>query len=280
MSVIRVLIMVISFVPGLALAASLNVISSVPPVNFLVKQIGGDHVLSSVLIKPGRNPENDEPSPSQMKGVAKASLWFRIGLPFENRWEPVVRSINPTIKQIHLNETATTGANGEPASHRHSIDPHIWTDPVLMHAAADKIRNVLSAADSAHTDEYNKNSTRLKRKLVILDQEIKKELSPFRGRSFLVYHPAWGHFAKRYGLNQISIEHEGKTPGPRHLTELAQLAKKEKIRTIFVQKQFDKANAETLAHAIHARIVILDPLSGDYLNNMRETAKAIAESFQ
>ena len=37
------------------------------------------------------------------------------------------------------------------------------------------------------------------------------------GRGFLVFHPAWGYFAKDYGLTQQAIEFEGKEPSPRRL---------------------------------------------------------------
>ncbi len=283
MSLMRWLPSLALLLPGIAVAASLQVASSAPPVDFLVRQIGGNRVQSTVLIKPGRNPENDEPSPGQMKHIARASLWFRIGLPFEQRWQPVLRSINPALREINLADApaARPQDTAQQHGHRHrDIDPHIWTDPVKMRIAAEKVHQALVKADPANAADYHRNARDLTRRLDQLHADTAQLLAPFRGRAFLVYHPAWGHFAKRYGLRQIAMERDGKTPGPRYLTELASLARKENIHTIFVQKQFDRSNAETLARAIGAKIVELDPLSADYLNNMRATARAITASMQ
>ena len=283
MPLIRLLLSLAILLPGFAMAASLQVVSSAPPVDFLVQQIGAGHVQSTVLIKPGRNPENDEPSPKQMKDVARASLWFRIGLPFEQRWQPVIRSINPALREIHLAASPAAQPQNPAQQHGHhhnGIDPHIWTDPVKMRAAAVKVHQALVEADPDNAADYDRNMDKLTNQLDQLDDEITTLLAPFHGRAFLVYHPAWGHFAKRYGLRQIAMEREGKPPGPRYLTELADLARKENIHTVFLQKQFDRSNAETLARAIGANIVELDPLSADYLNNMRATARAIAKSLQ
>ena len=58
-------------------------------------------------------------------------------------------------------------------------------------------------------------------------------------RSFIIYHPALGYFARDYGLNQLSIEFEGKNPSPAQIRKLVDIAQKEKINTVFVDKGFD-----------------------------------------
>ena len=67
--------------------------------------------------------------------------------------------------------------------------------------------------------------------------------------TFLVMHPAWGHFAKTYGLEQIAIEHEGKSPGARTLQLLIKRAKQEKVKVVFIQDQHSSHMAETVASA-------------------------------
>ncbi len=279
MKSLRRLAIMFLLIPGISQAAPLLVLSSAPPVDFLVRQIAGKLAKSEVLIKPGRNPENDEPSPQQMKTASKAVLWFRIGLPFEQRWEPVIRSANPHIREVSLNKLQMR-VDADKPKQKSGLDPHIWTDPVQMLGAAKKVRDALVHNDPEHSDDYNQKAERLFDKLKKLDKDISALLSPWRDHAFLVYHPAWGHFAQRYGLRQIAMEQEGKTPGPRRLVKLTELAKKDHIHTVFVQKQFDRANAQTLANAINANIVELDPLSADYFRSMRAAASAIAKSFQ
>ncbi len=91
-----------------------------------------------------------------------------------------------------------------------------------------------------------------------------------------MFHPAWGYFARAYGLEQLAVEFEGKEPGPRALAELVDILEREGIRTVFAQKQFSSNLVEVLAAEIDGTVVVLDPLAEDYLDNLLEAARAIA----
>lgn len=75
----------------------------------------------------------------------------------------------------------------------------------------------------------------------------------------MIYHPALSYFARDYGLHQISIEEGGKEPSPAHLKELIDLCKAEDVRVIFVQPEFDKRNAETIAQQTGTKVVPINP---------------------
>lgn len=94
----------------------------------------------------------------------------------------------------------------------------------------------------------------------------------------MVYHPSWGYFADTYGLQQIPIESEGKEPGAKALARLIEEAKENQISAIFVQKQFSQDQAKAVASSVGAKVVAIDPLSTDYPENLRDVAKAMAES--
>ena len=88
-------------------------------------------------------------------------------------------------------------------------------------------------------------------------------------------HPALSYFARDYGLHQISIEEGGKEPSPAHLKELIDLCKSEKVNVIFVQPEFDKRNAETIAQQTGTKVVPINPLSYDWETEMLNVAKAL-----
>ncbi|MDD5313214.1 MAG: zinc ABC transporter substrate-binding protein, partial [Dehalococcoidia bacterium] len=98
--------------------------------------------------------------------------------------------------------------------------------------------------------------------------------------TFIVYHPAWSYFAHDYGLVQVGIEQEGKEPKAAYMARLISEAKEKNIKVIFVSPEFDTRNAETIAREIGGRVVIIDPLAGDYLINMRSIAAAFKEAFK
>jgi len=61
---------------------------------------------------------------------------------------------------------------------------------------------------------------------------------------------------------------------------LIERAQTEGIRMVFVQKQFPRQDAQTIAHAINGKVVAIDPLAYDYLDNLRRVADAIAGAVQ
>jgi zinc transport system substrate-binding protein len=95
----------------------------------------------------------------------------------------------------------------------------------------------------------------------------------------MVFHPAWGYFADDYGLEQVAIEQSGKEPTAEQLQNLIDMALEENIKVIFVQSQFDTDIAESIADEIGAIVVNINPLSEDYINNLRNIATTIAENF-
>ena len=94
-----------------------------------------------------------------------------------------------------------------------------------------------------------------------------------------VFHPSYGYFADAYGLRQIAVEMGGKEPGARQLARLIHRAKEDGVRVIFVQPQFSKSSARTIAEAIGGAVVPLDPLARDYLENLERMARDIEKAF-
>ena len=96
----------------------------------------------------------------------------------------------------------------------------------------------------------------------------------------MVFHPSWGYFAKRYDIEQISIEIEGKEPKPNELLQLVEEAKKHNIKIVFVAPQFSQKSAKTISQNIGANVVSIDPLSDDWKNNLIFVTKQIANSYK
>ena len=89
---------------------------------------------------------------------------------------------------------------------------------------------------------------------------------------FMVFHPAWGYFADAYGVEQISVEIEGKEPKPLQLQRLIENAKKGGIKVIFVQPQFSVKSAKIIAEAIGGEVIFANPLALNWIENMRQQA--------
>lgn len=272
---------------GLGLA-QVKVFTSLQPHAFFVERIGGRLVQVEILVGPGQSAETYEPTPRQLASLCEARILFTSGMPFEAHFLPRVAAANPrllissTIRGIQLRrleEKEAGGDHGHDHDHAGLPDPHSWLDPVLAKALAANIRDGLCKVDPAHRADYDRNLEALCRELDLLHQDLTKQLAPFRGKTFFVFHPAFGYFADRYGLHQVSVETGGKEPGGRQLAELMDRARKEGVKVIFVQPEFSSRAARTLAGSIGGRVVPLDTLSRDYINNLRRMAESLRSGF-
>ncbi|HHI77003.1 MAG TPA: ABC transporter substrate-binding protein [Gammaproteobacteria bacterium] len=269
----RLLLLLLSLICLPAAGASLVVYASVPPVAEIARQVGGDHVEAHSLLRPGDNPVTFAPTPREMAALTRGRLYLAVGVPFERSWLPRIQAMNPRLEVVRLGPPAQAHDH-----HHEGLDPHRWNDPLAVIAMAGRIRDALARLDPAHAADYAAGQRRVAERMQALDRDIRQRLADLRQRHFLVYHPAWGHFARRYGLRQLAIQHEGKESSARWLAQLIEQARREGIRLVLVQPQFDRRLAHQVAHAIGARVETLDPLAPDYAAQLRRLAELLAET--
>jgi zinc transport system substrate-binding protein len=264
----------------------IKVFVSIIPQAYFVERIGGDRVDVSVMVGPGHSPATYEPLPKQMTQLSQARLYFRIGVPFENVWIERISRANPnmlvidTRRGIELLPMDTHVHSPQVATHGHHEglrDPHIWLSVRLVKIQARNICDALISEDPTHAPYYSENLRVFQLDLDRLDTEITEVLSSRNIRRFMVFHPAWGYFARDYQLDQMPIEVEGKGPSGKKLANLIERAREEGIKVIFVQQQFSTKSAEIVARAIGGKVIQIDPLDRDYVNNMRKIAHILAE---
>lgn len=266
----------------------MRVFVSVTPLNYFVNRIGGEHVDVDVMVQSGHSPVTYEPTPHQMAALSKAHAYIRIGVPFETFWMSKLQEINPELEIVDPrqgirllplhNKTLEIAEDGQTdhAYNHQTGDPHIWLDPSLVKTISRNIRDRLIRIDHENSAAYKRNTGQFLKELDELDSDIRRLTVGIRNRRFLVFHPAWGYFARAYGLEQISVEQEGKEPGPSTLARLIEAIKQSNISTIFVQRQFSTQIAATLAAEIDGKVVVLDPLAENYFQNLRAAARAIS----
>jgi zinc transport system substrate-binding protein len=96
----------------------------------------------------------------------------------------------------------------------------------------------------------------------------------------MIFHPALTYYAEDYNLEQVSIEFEGKEPAPGRVAELVDLGRSENIKVIFIQKQFNKETAQTIADEINAEVIEINPLAYDWIEQMRSVTHKLAASLK
>ncbi|MCK5695708.1 MAG: zinc ABC transporter substrate-binding protein [Desulfobacula sp.] len=259
----------------------LNVHVSILPQKYFVERIGKDKVKVDALVKPGKSSATYSPSPDQMKKLASSDVYFRIGVPFENGILHKIKSIAgimivDTRKDIVLRSMEEHNHDGRDQNESIGKDPHIWMNPLIVKIQAHTIFKTLSNIDPANRDEYKMNYEQFVKNLDELDHHLKTLLKNLKGENLLVFHPSFGYFTDAYGLKQVAIETMGKSPKGKALSNIIKRAKKQKIRVIFAQPQFDRNTAQKIASAINGVVVFIDPLAYDYMANMKNIAQSIA----
>ncbi|WP_027398685.1 metal ABC transporter solute-binding protein, Zn/Mn family [Anaerovorax odorimutans] len=249
---------------------------TIVPEKTFAEAVCGDLAEVITMVPPGSSPENYEPTPQQMEKFSNASVYFTIGVPTEEA------NILPTagnIKTISLQEKVAdvypdrTFESGE-------RDPHIWLSPKRAKVMVEAISEEMGKLDEKNKETYEKNADEYISKLDNLDKEIVSSLTGVKNKKFIVYHPAFGYLADDYGLQMYALEKEGKESTAQRLQEMIDLAKKENIKVIFYQEEIDSSQSEAFAEEIGGKTIKLEPLAADYIDNLKEMAKTMAEVME
>jgi zinc transport system substrate-binding protein len=260
-----------------------QVVVSIPPQKWLAEQLGQEAVQVRVLLDRGQDPHGFQPTPEQATALFRAQVYFAIGLEFERG---LIRKVTQGKTGLRLLDTSKDiqkipmVGHHHPHNHHHhhhddGLDPHVWLAPKHLQTLATVMAKELSALDPDNSTRYQENLDKLLAELVHLDEGIQSLLAPHEGKTFMVFHPAFGYFAEAYKLHQDSLEVEGKAPTPKQLYALTRRAKEQQVQVIFIQPQFDQRSTQTLADALGAKVAVLDPLAEDVPATLWDMAQQI-----
>jgi zinc transport system substrate-binding protein len=174
------------------------------------------------------------------------------------------------------------------ASEANVLDPHVWLDPVLYGDIVEAVAGELARVDPDNADAYRENASAYRDEVDALDAEFLESLNTCDRDVIVTSHDAFGWLAERYGLTQEGIAglSPDAEPDARRLAELADLAEREGVTTIFTETLVSPEIAETLAReAGGLQTAVLNPLEGlseeelaagdDYLSVMRTNLEAL-----
>ena len=277
---------------------------SVLPQKYFVERIGGEHVAVNVMVAPGASPATYEPTPEQMAALSESAAYYNIGVAFEDVWLDKIAAANEDmvivdttagIERIsmvehehedehadedHEDEHEGEHEDGHEDDHEEGgLDPHVWTSPEMVKIMSQSIYENLVDLDPANADEFKTNLDAFVAEIDTLEDEISGALAGLEGEKFFVFHPAWGYFARDFGLVQVPIEVGGTEPSASELAELIDEAKHEGAKVIFVQPEFSTRSAETIAEEIGGSVVLISPLEEDWMSNLSKVAEAFSSAL-
>jgi zinc transport system substrate-binding protein len=243
---------------------------SISPFKYFVEQIAGNDFIVNVMVPAGADPHTYEPFPGQINDLRKSVGYISNGfLGFEMNWLERFYETNRTMKKLNLGDSIAplSSEHHHEGGHIEAADPHYWVSPKCALVIASSVKNFLCRLNPSQIQKYNSNYQVLISKIKELDNKASQLFSAVPVKSFMIFHPNLAYLARDYGLEEIPVEYEGKEPTPSRMRELIDRARKEKLMTIFVQLEYDTKNAKAIAGETGAKIVLIDPLSENWLKS-------------
>ena len=284
----------------------LQVVTTFYPMYDFTKQVAQDDAEVSMLLEAGMEVHSFEPSSQMIAEIQDADV-FIYNSPEMETWVPdVLASIDTSDMVVicasdaitlleyegeahaHDHESEEKWAN---AGHSHTVDPHVWLDPVLAQTEVSTIAEGLAEADPDNAEDYLENAGIYNGKLNELDEAFRAAFEGTENRTFVTQHAAFAYLAARYDLNQISVTglNAEVEPSAAALATLSDYVKANNISHIYFENNASSQTAETLAEEVGVELAVLSPLEGiteedqkegsDYISVMLDNLEALKKSI-
>lgn len=248
-----------------------RVVVSIKPIHSLVAAVMLDLGEPELILSAQRSPHNDSLKPSQARKLQQADVVFWVGPKLETFLKKPLQSLAQKAQVIALSniENLTklpfrnSDLHEEHDNHvPHTLDPHLWLDPLNGVTMVDEIKKTLIHADPKNATQYELNSNSLQKQLLGLNQEIFDFLKPVQGKPYFVFHDAYQYFEKRFSL-QRAIAFTARpemSSGARHLSDLSEKLLQHKNTCLFLEPQFSSAALLKNSRDASLKTATLDPL--------------------
>jgi zinc transport system substrate-binding protein len=292
---------------------TLNIYTTMYPLEYFTERIGGKHVEVSSIIPPGADAHTYEPSTKKMVEITEGDAFVYNKLESDEFSSSVADTLKEEdvpivdaakgVELAHMEEHEDEGTHEEHEGeeshedhkgeesheneehHEHgSLDPHIWLDPILAQQMADNIYNGLVKIKPDAKDDFKKSYEALIKDLKELDSAFKNSVENAPKDAFIVSHAAYGYWAERYGLEQIAISglspsHE---PSQHQIENIIKNAKKEKISYILFEENVNNKVAAMINKEVGAKTLTLhnlETLTKEDINNNRDYLSIMKENI-
>ncbi|MDQ6625959.1 MAG: metal ABC transporter substrate-binding protein [Verrucomicrobiota bacterium] len=249
--------------------AKLNVVTTLPDLGALAREIGGDKVDVTTMAKPTEDPHFVDARPSFVVQLRNADVLIDGGAELEIGWLPPLLQ-NARNPKLEIGQPGRVQASqgvrlmnvpanvSRAAGDVHALgNPHFAIDPIIAKTIAQHIAQSFSAVDAANAASYEANYKKFESAINAKLQEWGTAMLPFKGQHVVAYHDSWPYFAHRFGIEiDVFLEPKpGIPPSPAHLAEVIEQIKAQKIKAVIVEPFHDRKIAEKVASSSGAKVV-------------------------
>ncbi len=244
----------------------------------LTKEVVGDKFEVILIIPPGAEPHNFEPTPVTIKNIQGIKIIFASGLNID-QWAVNVQNVIGDVKIVNFSHKVNfIKINNE-------IDPHFWLSLENAKKIAEIVKEEMINFDPNNKDYYQENYQKVIAKineLQKLAEDTKKEIkSPY----LIVQHNAFNYLAK-----DLNLEIAGSLEGPnkeltiKELKNLVDKIRLMKIKVVFKEAGEESNLLENLAKQFNLKIYELDSIEGksglDYFSAYQKNLETLKSALK
>ena len=269
-----------------------NIVTSIKPLELLVKAVAGDEANVTTLVPPGSSPHNYSMKPSQRRALENADAIFWVGPEMETFLNRLLSSEEFEGRVLaftegeahddsheeaerekqhdhghdqHHDEPAHDEHGHDNHNHGDGDDPHIWVDPSLALEMAHDIHQKLASLGELDQDQLDRNLAEFEEQLAITEQTIREQLVPLHNIDVFAYHSAFERFAEHYDLRLAGVLtlNPELSPGARHIAEVQQKLENANQPCLLTEPQFDSQWWRSITEGLNVTFSTWDALATD-----------------
>lgn len=292
----------------------IRILTTLPAIHSWAANVAGDAARVDNLLPADVGPHDFQFRPADIRKLAGADVVFVNGLGVDG-WldraiasgatKPGRRVVTVTdglksrlihgVPELEVGAGSASSAEARHAEHVHVHgsqeafpNPHVWLDPGQAQHCVSNILSTLVAVDPDNADGYTRRAAAYLKELEALDAEIHAAVDHFSDRRIVTFHDAFPYFCRRYGLELVGVIEEVPSvdPSPKYLASLLSVMRRNNVRVIFTEPQFNARLARRLAEDLKITIAELDVLETGrpsrtfYVDGMRRNLKSLESALR
>ncbi len=260
-------------------SGKIRAVATIFPQYDFLRQIGGDHLELTMLLKPGAESHSFEPTPADMITVSQSDLFVYVGGDSDAWVETILESVDVSEKEIvtlmdcveTVAEEDVEGMETHGHAHDHEDedptaadgdheeaeqDEHVWTSPRNAVRIVEKLRDALIAVDPENAGDYTQNAADYIDRLNRLNQEFQETVDTAKRHTILL----GDRFPFRYLADAYGLDYYAAFPGCSSESEasaktiafLIDKVKEEKIPVVFSIELSNEKMTDSICEATGA----------------------------
>jgi zinc transport system substrate-binding protein len=249
----------------------LTIVASLFPHYDFARAIAGEYADVTLILPPGIESHAYEPTPKDIIKITESDVFLYTSETMEPWAHALITSIDPNhtrvidmstgIKLMAANHEDEESAETEEDHEEGEYDPHYWLDPINARFMVDSIKKTLIAAMPENKEIFESNAAQLLSSLETLDIDFNAAFEKTQSKTILSGgHFAFGYFAKRYGLDNMS-PYVGFSPDaeptPRRIADLIDTIERTKAKAIFYEELIDPRVATIISEEAGVEMLLL-----------------------